>query len=227
MGRRYRFYVTLAAQVLPNMQILAFSDQVYDLLYSPQAQARFGGVGLAISCGDLPYYYVEYIVSKLDKPTFYVRGNHFAREEIGENGVSAGPEGATDLHRRIVRQPNLILAGVDGCLRYRPGPRLYSQAEMWWYVFSLVPGLLVNHLRFGRYLDVFVTHAPPWGIHDADDLPHRGIKAFLWLDRVFQPAYHLHGHTHLLHQIKRQEFQLGGTRIVNVFGYRVIELPAQ
>jgi len=24
----------------------------------------------------LPYYYIEYVISNLDKPTFFVRGNH-------------------------------------------------------------------------------------------------------------------------------------------------------
>jgi uncharacterized protein len=209
------------------MQILAVSDQVNDFIYSPQARVHFGDVRVVISCGDLPYYYVEYIVSTLNKPTFYVRGNHAVREEINERGVTINPGGAADLHRRVMRQAGLLLGGVEGCLRYRPGPYLYSQAEMWRHVLGLLPGLLFNRLRYGRYLDVLVTHAPPWGIHDADDLPHRGIKAFLWLDRVFQPAYHLHGHTHLSHQVKSQEFQLGRTKIVNVFGYRVIDLPAQ
>jgi Icc-related predicted phosphoesterase len=103
---------------------------------------------------------------------------------------------------------------------------MYSQAEMWMHVFSLLPGLLLNRLRYGRYLDVFVTHAPPWGIHDAQDLPHQGIKAFLWLDRVFQPVYHLHGHTHLHHQTGRQETHLGKTRILNVYGYQQLQLTA-
>ena len=70
----------------------------------------------------------------------------------------------------------MLLAGVEGCLKYNDGPFQYTQAEMWARVFLLIPGLLRNHLRRGRYLDVFVTHAPPAGIHDGDDLPHRGIR---------------------------------------------------
>lgn len=209
------------------MRILAVSDQVNNLIYSSQAQLRFKDVQVVISCGDLPYYYIEYIVSSLNKPAYYVRGNHSVHEEISDGDITSQPGGATNLHCRVMREPGLLLAGVEGCLRYREGAFMYSQAGMWRNVFSLLPGLLLNRLRFGRYLDVFVTHAPPWGINDADDLPHRGIKAFLWLDRMFQPPLHLHGHTHLTHLIRRQEVQLGRTKIVNVFDYRVIDLPAQ
>ena len=214
------------------MQILAVSDQIVNHLYTPQASSRFGDVDAVISCGDLPYYYVEYLVDKLNRPTFYVRGNHAHAKEIGEQGVVTHPGGAVDLHRRVARlklkdRGRLLLAGVEGSLRYREGPYMYTQWEMWRLVYLLLPGLLYNRIRYGRWLDVFVTHAPPWGIHDESDLPHLGIKAFLWLDRVFQPAYHLHGHIHLHHQVKRQETMLNATCIVNVFGHQVIHLPAE
>jgi Icc-related predicted phosphoesterase len=208
------------------MQILAVSDQVNELIYSPQVQVRFRDIDVVISCGDLPYYYIEYIACHLNQPTFYVRGNHASQGEVHEHGVKTGPEGATDLHHRVIHHPGLLLAGVEGSLRYRPGPFMYSQREMWWYVYSLLPGLLLNRLRFGRYLDVFVSHAPPWGIYGDADLPHQGIKAFLWLDRVFQPAYHLHGHIHLLNYAKRQSLKVGRTKVVNAFNYQVINLPA-
>jgi hypothetical protein len=210
------------------MQILAISDKVMELLYNAQAKERFGNVDIVLSCGDLPYFYIEYIVCNLDKPTYFVRGNHASKQELGEGNVSTGPEGATDLHRRTIRHSrDLLLSGIEGSLRYRPGPFQYSQSEMWLHVFRLLPGLFINRIFYGRYLDVLVTHAPPWGIHDEEDLPHQGVKAFLWLDRVFQPAYHLHGHTHLHHQIRRQETQLDKTRIVNVYGYQEIQLPAE
>jgi len=42
---------------------------------------RFGDVELVLSCGDLPYYYLEYIVSMLNVPLLYVHGNHDAPPE--------------------------------------------------------------------------------------------------------------------------------------------------
>lgn len=117
------------------------------------------------------------------------------------------------------------MAGVEGCLRYNKGPYQYTQREMWMNIFRLLPGLFWNKMKHGRYLDVFVTHAPPAGIHDADDLPHQGIKAYRWLDSVFQPAYHLHGHVHLYRQDAVKLTFLGKTRILNTYGYQVTEIP--
>jgi Icc-related predicted phosphoesterase len=91
---------------------------------------------------------------------------------------------------------------------------------MWKHVFSLVPGLLYNRLVYGRFLDVFVTHAPPAGIHDRDDLTHQGINAFRWLIRVFQPAYHFHGHIHIYRPDEVTETLFGSTRVINTFSYR-------
>ncbi len=205
------------------MKILAVSDQELGLIYSPQIKNRFGDIDLVIGCGDLPYYYLEYIISTLDVPLYFVRGNHAYPVEYGSGGSRSAPWGGFDLHRRLVRdESGLLLAGIQGCLQYNAGPYQYEQFDMWWMVFSLVPGLLVNKMRFGRYLDIFVTHASPWKIHDLEDLPHRGVKAFRWLVQVFQPSFHLHGHIHLYRQDAVRETRLSRTRIINTFGYQEI-----
>ena len=95
---------------------------------------------------------------------------------------------------------------------------------MWSMVWQVVPSLLLNRIRFGRYLDIFVTHAPPWKVNDQDDLPHQGIKAFRWLDRVFRPRLHLHGHIHIYQGYKAPQAELGSTRVINVYGYRELVL---
>lgn len=179
---------------------------------------------MVIGCGDLPYYYLEFIVSMLDVPTFFVRGNHAKVMEYGEAGPRTAPHGAVDLHRKIVVCENLILAGIQGSLRYRTGPYQYTQSEMWSFVLLMVPALLVNKLRYGRFLDIFVTHASPWGIHDQPDLPHQGIKAFRWFINVFQPAYHFHGHVHVYRPDTIVETLVGKTRVVNTFGARFTEV---
>jgi Icc-related predicted phosphoesterase len=157
--------------------------------------SRYGDVDLVISCGDLSYLYLEFIISQLNKPLFFVYGNHDPLEEISEGEPRPYPFGAENLHRRINRDQGFLLAGVEGSIRYnRKTPYQYTQGRMWNHVLSLVPGLLLNKLIYGRYLDVFVTHAPPKGIHEGSDFTHQGINAFLWLIKVFQPSYHFHGH---------------------------------
>jgi uncharacterized protein len=210
------------------MRILTLSDVLVPFIYSPQIKTQFCGVDLVIGCGDLPYYYLEYIVSTLDVPLFYVRGNHAKEIEYTSGGERCEPMGAVDLHRKSLIHNDLLMAGIEGSLRYRPGLYQYSQNEMWFYILSFIPAMLQNRLRYGRYLDIFVTHASPWGIHDQPELPHQGIKAFTWFIKVFQPAYHFHGHIHVYRPDTVTKTQVGKTKVVNTFGYReTVFKPAQ
>jgi len=203
------------------IKILSVSDIELGIIYSPQIVDRFGDIDVVVSSEDLPYYYLEYIVSMLDVPLYYVRGNHAHPVEMGSNGPRSSPWGAIDLHARTTRDDTgLLLAGIEGSVRYNRGPYQYTQSEMWGHVFRLIPGLYWNKLRHGRYLDVFVTHASPWGIHDMEDLPHHGIKAFRWLIQVFQPRLHLHGHIHVYRRDTPTQTEAGATAVVNTYGFR-------
>jgi len=211
------------------MNLLTVSDVESSLIYNTTIKQRFDDIDIAISCGDLSYYYLEYIISSLDIPLYYVRGNHAKEIEHGHVGERKSPWGAINLHRKTVRdqKSGLLLAGIQGCLRYNNGKYQYTQFEMWLLVMSLIPGLLYNKLRYGRYLDIFVSHAPPWGIHDDKDQAHQGIKAFLWLLKVFQPSYHLHGHVHIYWSGKKCETELGKTMIYNTYGFRRLTVNDQ
>jgi len=210
------------------MRILAVSDEELPFIYSPQVSRRFQDIDLVIGCGDLPYYYLEYIISMLDVPLYFVRGNHASQVEFGVNGERHFPWGAVDLHRKAIRdESGLLLAGIEGSIRYNFGDHQYTQVEMWSMACLLSIQLMLNKMRYGRYLDILVTHAPPWKIHAMDDLPHYGIKAFNWLSRVFKPVYHLHGHIHVFRSDTITETQLGATRVINTYGYRELTLNSQ
>jgi len=206
------------------VKILSISDRQFVFLNSPEVRERFQDVDFVISCGDLPYYYLESLSDLLRKPLFFVRGNHDPENEYHAGGVRTFPRGCTDLHRRIVRWKGVIMLGVEGSVRYSSRGRYqYTQSEMWEHVFSLVPGLLLNRLRYGRYMDVFVTHSPPRGIHDKEHLPHQGIRAYRWLVKSFQPMYHFHGHIHVYRDTTRIETHLGRTRVINTYGFQETE----
>jgi Icc-related predicted phosphoesterase len=207
------------------VKILSISDKVIPFLYSPEILEKIQDVDLVISCGDLPYYYQEYIAKKLQKPLFFVRGNHDALIEYDAKGERTAPRGGVDLHGRTIHKKGLIFAGVEGCLRYNRGPFQYTQAEMWEHIFWLVPKLLFNRLVYGRYLDIFVTHAAPKGIHDKSDWTHQGIDAYNWLIKHFKPKYHFHGHNHVYTDDTITETQVGETLVINTYGYKEIELP--
>jgi len=206
------------------MKILSVSDTIVDLLYSPVVRKRFGNTDLLLGCGDMPYYYFEYVLNALDCPAYFVRGNHAHVVEYSEVGERTFPHGAVNLHRKVIQHKGLIMAGIEGSLRYRPGPFQYTRSEMWGHVLAITPSLISNLAFRGRALDVLVTHAPPAGVNDRSDLPHRGVPAFLWLIRVFQPAIHLHGHIHLYRNDEVRQTAVGETQVINTYGYYSLEL---
>jgi Icc-related predicted phosphoesterase len=84
--------------------------------------------------------------------------------------------------------------------------------------------MLYNRLRHGRYLDILLTHAPPFGIHDGPDPCHMGFRALLWFMQVFRPKYLVHGHIHLYSSSSGRVTQFHGTTVVNAYDHVIIEL---
>ncbi len=210
------------------MRILAVSDDVVDSLYGPGLAAVTGHIDLVLGCGDLPYYYLEYLLTVLNAPLFYVHGNHDPLAEYcGEDGTDtkSGPEGGENLDLRCVESSGLLVAGLGGSIRYRPdAPFQHSQSGMWLRTLELTARLVPNRLLKGRWLDVLITHSPPFGVHDGKDPAHVGFQAFLPFVRLLQPRYLLHGHQHRNYGPGARETRLGGTTIINVHPYRILEL---
>ena len=205
------------------MKILAVSDQVVNGIYSSRIRERFSDVEMVLSCGDLPYSYLEYIVSMLNVDCFFVHGNHDCPEYTADGRTLTAPDGWLNLDGRAVEAKGLLLAGLEGSMRYRPrAPFQYTESEMVYKVWCLTPALLMNRVLHGRYLDVLITHSPPFGIHDGEDLTHRGFKAFLWLMARFRPRYLLHGHKHIYGPEPSRTRYLD-TEVVNVYPFRLVE----
>jgi len=201
--------------------ILAVSDVELPYIYTAVTRGTFKHIDFIISCGDLPFTYLEYILTLMDRNLYYVRGNHAPAIQ----GFKSEPEGAQNLHMNtFVTNDGILIAGIEGSLVYNYGPYQYTQAQMWAMVYQLVPKLMINYLRYGRFLDIFVTHAPPWKIHDQPDQAHQGVKAFRWLVESFQPKFHLHGHTSNYLSRQKMVTQLGKTTIIHINGYKEIEI---
>lgn len=209
------------------MRVLSVSDRVLDRLYCSNVREMHPDVELIIGCGDLPYYYLEFLVSAFDVPLVYVFGNHDGGPQYtADNRQLTGVEGGTYIHGQAVYINGLLLAGLSGSMRYRPrAPYMYTESEMRGQIARLVPQLLWNRQRYGRYLDVLVTHSPPFGIHDREDLPHTGFKVFLQMMRVFKPRYLLHGHIHLYRRDTVRQTQVGETEVINVYPFQSIDIP--
>jgi len=206
-----------------TLKFLAVADEVDARLYGNAGLQVREQPDLLLGCGDLPAYYLDYLVSKLNVPLFAIHGNHDAPPLI-EGSAGFARCGASWIGGRVVRHGELLLAGLDGSLRYNDGAYQYSQSEMSAMVRGLVPQLLLNRVRYGRFLDVLITHAPARGIHDQPDLPHRGFEAFRWLVQTFQPRYHLHGHVHIYDRRTPTITRVGVTEVMNVYPFRELTL---
>ena len=206
------------------MKILAVSDEVVERLYNLSNSGHFGDVELILGCGDLPYPYLENLVTFLNIRLFYVPGNH--DPVYNANNVLARAEGGSNLDLKLIRYKNFLIGGFGGSIRYRPdGTNQYSPSEANWRARRLLPGLAWNRVRFGRALDILITHSPAFGIHDDDTQSHQGLKAINMLLRTAKPRYHLHGHVHFQRgNLAPSETVLGPTTIMNVYPYKVIEI---
>jgi Icc-related predicted phosphoesterase len=208
------------------MKILAISDRVDERVYSEHILHNYGDVDLVVGCGDLPYHYLEYVVSMVNKPVLYVHGNHDVEVSQTATGRRVGEaEGCDLIDGRIVNVKGLLIMGLGGSIRYTPGnPFQYTDRQMRARIAKLIPRLLVNKLRYGRFLDVVITHAPPYGIHDSTDRAHTGFKAFLTLMTWFKPSHLLHGHMHSRRYNVQTSTIYGDTKVLGVFPVRAIEV---
>lgn len=207
------------------MKILAVSDRVMDGLYDSQVREKYRGIDLLVGCGDLPFYYLDFLTSALDVPLIYVKGNHDEGPQYMADGrILDFPRGGDNLHGLVRNINGLLMAGLEGSMRYRPGaPLMYSEGEMRWQVLQLLPGLLWNKVKYGRFLDILITHSPPLGIHDMPDLAHTGFQIFLPFMRLFKPRYLLHGHIHVYRSDVPRITQFGSTAIINVYPYYFLD----
>jgi Icc-related predicted phosphoesterase len=208
------------------VRILAICDEVDGRLYNPGISARLGQVDLVLSCGDLPYHYLDYVASTLGAPLFGVHGNHDARPGSREAADRQEAWGMGELHARVVHEQSLLIGGFDGSLRYNDGPYQFTDGEMRGQVARMVPRLLANRVRYGRFLDILVTHAPPRHIHDQPDRCHQGFAVYRWFLRTFRPRYHLHGHIHVYDNRTTTRTQFHDTLVLNVYPYRELSVPA-
>jgi Icc-related predicted phosphoesterase len=128
-----------------------------------------------------------------------------------------------DIDEKVVEHNGLAIAGLEGCMRYKPGPYQYTQLGMRYKAFRLSTRMLFKR----RQLDILITHAPPFGIHDGRDLCHTGFYVFLQVMERHRPRYLLHGHSHVYNRLQTTMTQYQNTLVVNVHPYRVLEIPTR
>ncbi|MFI3257412.1 MAG: metallophosphoesterase [Spirochaetales bacterium] len=218
------------------MKILCVSDQIDPLVYSSEAKEYFKDIDIILCAGDLAMEYVDYIVSTLNKPTYFVFGNHNLEEfcfyhkyettstycqNISDNLRYS--HGATYLGFKTAKEQNVLMAGCSGSMRYNNGLAQYTENQMFFQLIKMIPRLLYNKIRYGRYIDIFLTHASPLGIHDKQDLCHKGFACYRWFIKKFKPKYMIHGHIHLYDLQEKRISEWNSTTVINAFSHYVLE----
>ncbi|HEX2032593.1 MAG TPA: metallophosphoesterase [Chloroflexota bacterium] len=213
--------------------------------FNPQRWAK-EKIELIVSCGDLRPSYLDFLVSVFNVPCFYVRGNHDGIYDVSP------PPGCINIDDRLQRYKGVRFYGLEGSRWYNGGPAQYTEGQMRWRAFwagftiwqARGVDVIVAH-NPPRMCPLAERHCrcilPPPGTPpaavgqtcyvdpkrrnwDMADLPHRGSEAWRRLILKYQPRYFLHGHTHLGYGTRPREFQLGRTRVVDAFGFTIVDL---
>jgi Icc-related predicted phosphoesterase len=198
-----------------DVRLLAVSDEVEPQLVDERTVAAQGRIDLVVGCGDLPSDYLDVLSTVYEAPLLFVRGNHDLPGRQGDYPAAAEIDG------RVVREQGLMIAGLEGSIRYSEGAHQYSERQMMAKVLAL-------RVRLGaRRLDILITHGPPAGVNEGSDAPHRGLKAVRRAVEWMSPRYLLHGHVHPYGREIPREAMLGETRVINVVGHRLLEIPTR
>ncbi len=229
------------------MRILGISDTTDTLIYSSAAKEIFKDVDIVMSAGDLPLKYYDYIATVLNKDVCWVYGNHnlddFDRMMSKHNSPSdsAFEDFANGNKMHILphfgglfadgkviydKHHDLIVAGLGGSMLYNGGKSQYSEKQMQRRILKLRGKLKSMKRKHGRYLDILLTHAPPRGIGDGEDLCHRGFECFLSFMDEYKPKYLLHGHVHLIDLNSPRETLYNQTKVINIYKTFILDDPS-
>ena len=207
------------------MKILAVSDKVEKSFFKKYfLKEKCQDIHAILTCGDLPPYYLEYLVTSLNVPLYYVPGNHDEQHYDPFSTKDSFAKGCINIDQRVIAFKNLLIGGLAGSFRYKKGTYLYTEAQMHRKVLSITPRLLMNKIKHKRSIDIVITHAPPFGINDEKDLAHRGFKEFLTFMKTYSPAYLIHGHTSRHGGEGKKMSCYHSTLVINVNPYRILEI---
>lgn len=229
------------------MKLLCVSDFVDPMIYNQNVKEVFPDVDAVLCAGDLPLDYIDFIVSVLNKPTYWIFGNHNLeayknyhgeREFIPGRDENQKYHGGNYMGFKITECPNLLiidpktgnqrpllLAGISGSLKYNNGKCQFTDTQMKFKLLKMVPQLIKNKMKYGTYLDIFLTHASPRHIHDHEDPCHKGFECFNWFLQKYKPALMVHGHIHLYDMREERIGKYYDTTIVNAYSHVLIDFP--
>lgn len=215
------------------VRVLTVSDEVVESLWTERARRL--DVDLVLGAGDLPFDYLEFLASALDKPCVFVPGNHdpdltgYQRKRglwlrSGFPASWPGPQGGYNADGQVVDAAGLRIAGLGGSIRYNLGPNQWTEREQARRARKLIRVAERRTKRDGRRVDVLLTHSPPRGLGDREDPPHRGFECLHDTIERLRPTLLVHGHIHP-HGEQVPDRTSGSTRLINTVGHHILDIP--
>lgn len=166
---------------------------------------RTNNVKLIITLGDLTREDIIQLEQITAIPKIGVYGNHDSGNYMPDLGI-------WDMHLKVWTYNDLSFGGFQGCVRYKNNPDaiMCTQDE--------ARQMLVGFPK----VDVFISHCPPRGINDEEEVAHQGFDALRTYLDTEQPKVLLHGHTYPTEETVVK--QHGPTRIEYVYEYKLISI---
>lgn len=213
-------------------KILCVSDQVDPLIYDSRIKERFGNTDFVIAAGDLPMEYLDFIQESLKKPLFFVFGSHFLKafthyhpKLFCRKKNTFKSENAEYIGFKTINAGSILIAGVSGIKSETKNLSCFTEGKMRLNLLKMIPALLLNKLKYGRYLDILVTHFPPnaekCGITDGES--GIGFDCLARFIKNFKPKYVIHGAIHLYGEDEKRILYCGDTQIINSYSRYLLE----
>lgn len=196
------------------MKILLVADEEDKSLWDYYTKDKTAGTDFILSAGDLKSEYLSFLVTMVNRPVFFVPGNH------DEEYQKMPPEGCDLIDGKLIEYNGIRIMGLGGSYKYNGGPFQYTERQMKTRINKLRP-----KINKAKGVDIIVAHAPICGYGDGKDLAHRGFECFLPLIEKYQPKYFIHGHVHQRYGYDFQrEFKIGETTVINASGKYFLEV---
>jgi len=187
------------------MKLLAIADRNpnIDIIKTVQEQS----IDMIVTLGDLERHDLLQLAQITHIPKLGVYGNHCSGNYMEELGI-------INMHRKIFIHQGFRFGGLQGCVRYKENPQaiMSTQAETWQMMQGYPP------------VDIFLTHCPPRGINDEEEIAHQGFDALRDYVEKIHPKMLLHGHTYPTEETVIKEF--AGTEIVYVHRSKIVEIAS-
>ena len=106
------------------MKILVIADEEEKSLWDYWTKDKTKDVDFILSAGDLKAEYLSFLVTMVNRPVFYICGNHDGNYEVKP------PEGCDCIDDKIITYNGIRILGLGGSMYYSGGPHQFTEEKI-------------------------------------------------------------------------------------------------